>query len=554
MSAPIPWRPDRMPFTPLLGAVFVALLALTPSLLPRPAAFQGLLCGVGALIGYAGGSLIGWIVRGFGLRLTGRARWYAWRALAVLAVGATITMLIFYFQWQRDLRRLVGTESLGFGHLTVVVLIAVIVFGAVLVISRFVRSGGRYVGRQIARVLPSRVAVVLGALIVGLGTYVVVDNVLFGRLLERLDGVFMAINDEFSADVPPPTSPHLSGGPGTLVPWSRLGRQGRVFVANVSTPAEISRFTGRTALQPVRAYVGVGTSGDIDLRSEAQLAVKELERTGGFDRAVLNVATGTGRGWVNENQAKALEFMWNGDVATVSMQYSYLPSWMSFLLDGDRAQDAGRLLFEAVYDHWQRLPASRRPKLVVSGESLGTFGGESAFSGAQDMAVRTSGALFVGPTGDNRLWSQFTTERDPGTREVEPVYQRGAIVRFSPDGDTWPGDGTWTGPRIGYLQHANDPVTWWTMSLALHRPDWLREPRGTGVLPTMRWIPVVTMLQVAADQMVANSVPPGQGHRFGLAPVRAWTHILPPPGWNDARTDRLADAVYAATRDDIDAD
>ena len=79
---------------------------------------------------------------------------------------------------------------------------------------------------------------------------------------------------------------------------------------------------------------------------------------GGFDRAVLNVVTGTGRGWVNENQARALEFMWAGDTATVSIQYSYLPSWMSFLIDGERAQDAGRLLFDAVYAEWVELPDS----------------------------------------------------------------------------------------------------------------------------------------------------------------------------------------------------
>lgn len=554
MSAPIPWRPDRMPFTPVLGAIVFALVALTPSLLPRSAAFQGLLCGIAALIGYGVGALVGWIVRSFGVRLTGRKRWWAWRILAGAGAVGAIVMLIVYLRWQRELRELIGTDLISYGHLTVLILVAAIVFTVVLVLSRLVRAAGRFLGRQIARLLPARVAVVLGALIVGLSTYGVIDNVIFGRMLERLDSVFMTINQEFSTDLPAPTSAHLSGGPGSLVPWEDLGRQGRVFVANTPTAAEISAFSGRRAMQPVRAYVGVGASGNVDLREEAEIAVDELERTGGFDRAVINVATGTGRGWINENQAKALEFMWNGDVATVSMQYSYLPSWMSFLVDGQRAQDAGRFLFEAVYERWQRLPAASRPKLVISGESLGTFGGESAFSGAQDLSVRTDGALFVGPPGDNRLWSQFTEERDPGTRAVEPTYREGAIVRFSADGDTWPGKGDWSGTRVGYLQHANDPVTWWTWGLTLNKPDWLREPRGTGVLPAMRWIPVVTMLQVAADQMVANGVPAGHGHEFGQAPTRAWTHILPPPGWGDADTERLVEAVRVTRLDDIDAD
>ena len=38
--------------------------------------------------------------------------------------------------------------------------------------------------------------------------------------------------------------------------------------------------------------------------------------------------------------------------------------------------------------------------------------------------------------------------------------------------------GPWFGHRIGYLQHANGPVTGWDWSLALHKPDWLSEPRG----------------------------------------------------------------------------
>jgi uncharacterized membrane protein len=295
--------------------------------------------------------------------------------------------------------------------------------------------------------------------------------------------------------------------------------------------------------------VGVGTDGDVDLAQEATRAVDELERMGGFTRTVLNVVTGTGRGWVNENQAQALEFMWNGDTATVSMQYSYLPSWMAFLADGSRAEDAGRLLFEAVYARWSELPEGQRPRLVVSGESLGSFGAEAAFSGAQDLAARTDGALFVGPTNNNSLWRQFTAERDSDTPEVLPRYAGGATVRFADDPADFAEPGPWTGARVGYLQYANDPITWWDWSLALRKPDWLSEPRGRDVSPSIRWIPVITMLQVAADQAVANDVPAGQGHQFGQAPVHAWAAILPPPGWTDEDTTRLAEEI--ARRDAV---
>ena len=68
---------------------------------------------------------------------------------------------------------------------------------------------------------------------------------------------------------------------------------------------------------------------------------------------------------------------------------------------------------------------------MVSGESLGTFGGEAAFSGDQDLATRTAGALFVGPTNGNTLWNRFTAERDARTPEVMPTYDGGVTVRFA---------------------------------------------------------------------------------------------------------------------------
>ena len=60
------------------------------------------------------------------------------------------------------------------------------------------------------------------------------------------------------------------------------------------------------------------------------------------------------------------------------------------------------------------------------------------------------------------------------------------------------------------------------------------------------------MLQLAADQMVANDVPDGQGHQFGQEPVYAWAEILPPPGWSDDDTTRLAQEIAAQRVLDVD--
>ncbi len=533
----------RAPITPTVGAIVFFWLSLTPSLLPRTPFFQALVSAIALVFGYGLGSLVGWIIRGLGGRLVGRRRQLAWRIVALVGGLGTLAMLWLSLRWENEVRDLVGFEQVGLGHvltgLVLVALLTVVLLG----IARAIKALGRLLGRLVGRVLPAKVATVVGGLVVAFVVYEVVLGFAGGRLLAALDSTSIAINDEFSTTIAPPTIPEVSAGPGSGEDWEDLGRQGRLFIANTPVQADIEAFSGRPALQPVRAYIGAGPAG-VRLRDEAARAADELERLGGFDRAVVNVVTGTGRGWVNENQAQALEYMWNGDTATVSLQYSYLPSWMSFLVDGARAQEAGRVLFDAIYARWLELPEADRPLLVVSGESLGTFGSEAAFSGDQDLATRTDGALYVGPTNNNTLWSRFTAERDAGTPEAMPTYDGGATVRFVDQPSDWAAAGPWQGTRVGYLQHANDPITWWDWSLAVEKPDWLSEPRGRDVSPHVFWIPIVTMVQLgAADQMVANDVPAGQGHQFGQEPVYAWAAILPPPGWTAEDTERLAHVI-----------
>jgi uncharacterized membrane protein len=230
------------------------------------------------------------------------------------------------------------------------------------------------------------------------------------------------------------------------------------------------------------------------------------------------------------------------------MQYSHLASWVSFLVDAGRARDAGRTLFDVVYQRWLALPQDDRPKLYVFGESLGSFGSEEAFSGEYDLANRTTGALFVGPPNFNPLWSEMAENRDPGSPEIEPVYHGGRIVRFTLDAEKFPppaGRG-WEGSRVLYLQHASDPVTWWSPDLLLQRPDWLEEERGPDVPDGMRWIPLVTFFQVSADLAMAFSTEPGHGHNFSGEHAAAWVQLVQPEGWNPAMTEELRQLLRRA--------
>ena len=173
--------------------------------------------------------------------------------------------------------------------------------------------------------------------------------------------------------------------------------------------------------------------------------------------------------------------------------------------------------------------------MVVVGESLGSFGGETAFSGEYDLRNRTAGAVFAGPPNFNTLYREFVDGRDAGTPEVTPVYRGGRTVRFSTDPQSGvpPADVPADGPRVLYVQHPSDPIVWWSPRLILHRPDWLAEPPGDDVVASMRWIPFVTFWQVTADLPFAVEVPPGHGHVYTHEYVDAWAWVLRPAGWTE---------------------
>jgi uncharacterized membrane protein len=305
---------------------------------------------------------------------------------------------------------------------------------------------------------------------------------------------------------------------------------------------ELTRVNGTPAKEPVRVYVGLQTA-DTDEQRMAVL-LSELERTGAFDRRLLVIIPTTGTGWINPLAARSLEMMYNGDTALVGSQYSYLPSWISFLGDRQKSIESGRMMIDAVHDRWRQLPADRRPKLVLYGESLGSMAGQGAFGWLPDIArMGFSSVLWVGPPNASPLWKAITVRRDPGTPEVEPRYDNGRTVRFSEGTDTAEivedTEQPWEGTRVLFLQHPSDPIVWWSEDLLFNRPDWLREPPGRDRTASMRWYPIVTFWQVAADMTNAASVPGGHGHNYGDFVLDGWAAVAPPDGWTPEDTERI---------------
>lgn len=535
------WRRlDRFSCVGLSVALVFLWLSMTPSLLPRGALFQGVVSGASAALGYSLGVFFSWLIR---FMISRDKPWPApmhrvWVALGLAAIAGTLVMLVMFQRWQDQIRTMMDVDLLSWTAYPQIAVIFIVVFFLLILIGQAWGDGVVWLVRKINHVAPPRISAVAAIVVAILVTVFVLNGVVANYGMKALNSSFAAVNDETTADSTPPTSPLRSGGPGSLVTWDSLGRQGRIFVSVGPTVEELSAFNGTPAMEPIRAYVGLG-SGD-DLRANAKLAAEELERTGGLQRQVVAVASTTGTGWINQATVDSLEYMYNGDTATVSMQYSYLPSWLSFLVDKERARQAGQALFEAVSERVRAIPEAQRPKLVVFGESLGSFAAESAFGTIPSLNARTDGALFVGPTFNNSLWVDTTTNRDPGTPEWQPVYEDGRQVRFIADApDLYNAKGEWVPGRAVYLQHASDPISWWSPRLILREPDWLNEARGRDVLPAMHWIPFVTFLQVSADMAVSTGVPDGHGHFYLAAIPAAWAEILQPPGWTPEKTEKL---------------
>jgi uncharacterized membrane protein len=528
-----------------VGLVFV-WFSMTPSLLPRGPLFQGLVSGIGGASGYGLGVFAVWLVRFMRSRDSSPpAPRLAW--LGLIAVGAVgmAAMVIWFHVWQDRVRDLMGVAHLKWFDYPLAAALSVIVLFAVVEIGQLVGRLIRFLDRQLDRVAPPRVSAVVVVLLLAALTIALLNGVVVKFAMRTMNNTFANVNNETSPTSARPKTPNRSGGPGSLVSWESLGHQGRIFVGNGPTIDQLTKFNGAPATEPIRAYAGLNSADGIT--ETAELAARELQRAGGLRRAVIAVGTTTGTGWINEAEADALEYMYNGNTAVVSMQYSFLPSWLSFLVDKNNARHAGQALFEAVDRLVRQLPEAQRPKLVVFGESLGSFGGEAPFMSLNNVLARTDGALFSGPTFQNTIWNDLTETRDAGSPEWLPIYEHGSHARFvaRPE-DLGRPDAAWHRPKVVYLQHASDPIAWWNPDLLFHRPDWLHEKRGYDVLPETEWIPVVTFLQVSADMAVATGVPAGHGHVYVADVANGWAAVVQPPGWTPENTAKLRPLLHAS--------
>ncbi|MFM1966001.1 MAG: hypothetical protein RL134_1726 [Actinomycetota bacterium] len=316
----------------------------------------------------------------------------------------------------------------------------------------------------------------------------------------RLEGGGRAIEPGFAT---PPSLETVSGGPGSLVDFATVGREGARFLGSSVPPEVVGRVTGSPMAMPgVRVFVGYDSAGTPEER--VALALAELRRTGAYDRSALLIGAPAGSGYANPTPVDILEILLKGDTAAVAVGYGLLPSFLSL----DRVALAARtqsLLIEGIAA--DLAGREHRPRLLLYGESLGARVQQGAIpEGSRDLdRLGVAAALWVGtPGGPESVAFHAATAGESIT-----------IDRPEQIPDPLPQPR----PRVWFLEHDGDPVVRFEPTVAFRRPPWLAaQPRGRNIPEGMLWTPGITWAQVMVDTLFATNVKPGnfesRGHDY----------------------------------------
>ena len=330
------------------------------------------------------------------------------------------------------------------------------------------------------------------------------------------------------------TGPTMSGGPGSLVSWASLGRQGRRHMLThvrpqpvVDRPAGMPDLSIETVMgvparaTPVQVYVGLDSAESP--RDRVDLALAEMERTGAFGRSLLMLVSPTGTGYVNYVAVAATQYLSLGDVATVTLQYSKRPSPLSLRMV-KAAREQNRLLWLRILEHLRDRPGPR-PRVVLFGESLGAHTSQDVFLHWGTLGLRALGidrALWIGTPYGSEWMHQVT-----GPDRLDVDHDTVAVVNDFAQLEQL-GEDRRSRLRYVLVSHDNDGVTKFGPDLLTTAPSWLGPDRPRfepvdgasprGIPPGLRWRPLTTFFQCLVD--MKNAQLPGV--------YRAWAHDYRP--------------------------
>lgn len=522
----------------MVGTFFFAM-SLTPSLLPREDLVQGVISGLSLAAGYGLG-VFGLLIWSYFHLPTPRARiqWFIQLGAGGICALFAVVFLWRAGTWQNRLRDLMGMEEITGTQIISIGLVALLVFLVVLLVVRLFRRTFWFLSGQLRRFVPPRVSMLAGLVAALFLFWSVIDGVFFTMALRTADRSYQQIDALIEPETAQPVDPWRTGSAESLLSWDSMGRHGRRFLSQAPSGQAIAEFTSEATMTPTRIYAGLNAAETPDQR--AALALAELLRVNAFDRSVMILITPTGTGWIDPGAIRAVEYLHRGDVASVAAQYSYLSSPLALMSEDEYGVDMARSLFQAVYGHWTNLPPEQRPRLYLHGLSLGARNSDLSFDFYDIIDDPFDGALWSGPPFRSATWHDITERRNPGTPAWLPRFRDGAVVRFAnQNGGMAQGNAPWGSFRIGYLQYASDPITFFDPDSFYREPDWMSGQRGPDVSHDLRWFPIVTMLQLAAD-MGAGSAPSGFGHEYAAQHYHdAWLAMTEPAGWHEEELRRL---------------
>jgi uncharacterized membrane protein len=532
----------------VLGALFFAA-SLTPSLVPRAPLIQGLLSGLCLAAGYGLGVLFDRAWRGLRLPLPSIRVQTWWHAAALaLSLVAVAVALWKWLGWQNTLLALMSQPPADGSRPFTVAVVALATFALIYLLAKLFALVLRRISARLRQKVSGPAATIAGLVITAWLFYSIGTGLVLRGAMTALDSSFSKFDALMEYESPQPSDPLKSGAPGSLLDWQDLGRAGRELVAGGPDRAKIESMTGGPALEPLRVYVGLNSAESAQER--AQLALAEMIRIGAFDRSTVVIVTPTGTGWVDPESQPALEYLLRGDVATVSVQYSYLASWLTLMADPEYGVNTAREVFAAVYGHWRSLPKDTRPRLYLHGLSLGSMNSDLSHDLYQVIGDPYHGAFWSGPPFPAPTWRDVTARRNAGTPQWLPRFRDGSVIRFTAQTNHLSeATAPWEPYRIIYLQYASDAITFFDPDILWRKPDWMQTPLGPDVSPDLVWIPVVTFLQLAVDMMLATTTPRGYGHVYAFEHyLDGWAGLTDAPGWTPEELEALKAKVAAERR------
>lgn len=315
----------------------------------------------------------------------------------------------------------------------------------------------------------------------------------------------------------PPTNINVSAGPASTMPFTSMGKEGRRFVLMALTGDDITEVMGEHAIDPVRVVCGYDSSPDV--RERAKLGLADLEATGGFERSLICVASPTGVGYVNYTIIEALEYLTRGDCATIVPQYALVPSALAMPKTADGVH-LTRLILEGIKERIASIPAERRPRVVLMGESLGanvaldvsTVPGP--FVGIPAMEhLGVSGGVYFGVPFRTEFWKRWRD--NPEAMDPEHLVE----LVSEPDEAPQPPPGQM---RHLMVVHHDDPVNKYAYSMVLQPPWWMGPPmtRPPMVPRETRFRPITSFVIATVDLKNGMNSKPGafirRGHDYRI--------------------------------------